>query len=270
MVFAPASLILTNYFLPVNWALALLNKVWSMEFKYLRRLVPSWVTIRALGKNKILNTSYIWIVLVPIIAKLLEKAPEVIKLEIFGAMTEIPLELPFSWGVFYFSAVCFFFASIIFILFCPAIIKRFADFSDFLGSGESGRYFLKQEQKYTDMRGYDQHEWKSILNAYVNSKYSDTEIRNLLPKYRTDIIDSATSSAHGSISRLNFSVNPFFVLAIPREELSSTFSFWTSAVENTLFLARFLSILLYILGFALMAIVLIQNFIYVWQIFFNT
>jgi hypothetical protein len=241
-----------------------------MESRYQSRLIPSWVTIRGLGKNKILNTSYIWIVLVPIVAKLLEKTPDVVKLKVFGTYAEIPLVLPFSWGIFYFSAVCFFFASIIFMLCCPSIIKRFADFSDFIASGESGRYFLKQQQKYAMLQGYDQHEWKSILNAYVNSKYTNTEIRNLLPKYRTDIIDVNTSSAHGSKSTLDFSVNPFFVLAMPREELSSTFSFWTTTVENTFFYARFLSILLYISGFMLLGIVLVQNFSYVWDVFFNT
>jgi len=58
--------------------------------------------INKLGQNRILNTSYLWIFIVPILACFFNKI-DVISLPIFGKEHIFVSNLPFSWHAFYFT-----------------------------------------------------------------------------------------------------------------------------------------------------------------------
>ena len=67
--------------------------------------VPTWSSLNSLGKSKTLKSSYIWIVVVPLVAKLFSKIESTIDFTLFGAKISVNLSLPFSWQMFYFSAL---------------------------------------------------------------------------------------------------------------------------------------------------------------------
>lgn len=79
---------------------------------------------------------YIWIFIVPIAAKLLSKTNEIIFLTIFNYTFEVNLGLPFSWKMFYFSALFFTIATIIYQTRCPRLIKEYQNFSAYDQEGK--------------------------------------------------------------------------------------------------------------------------------------
>ena len=97
-----------------------------------RETIINWSTISILGKNKIVNRSYIYLIIVPILARLLSdlKSPFLYKFT-NGYELEIPLELPFNWVLFFFAALCFTIGTIMYVMFAPQIIKEDESFGDF-------------------------------------------------------------------------------------------------------------------------------------------
>ena len=104
----------------------------------------SWSLLSALGKSRLLKTAYLWLFIVPICAKLLNNIESVVNVQLFHATFSINLALPFSWVVFFFSAVAISAGDAIYSLRCPALIKEHSTFSGFQESGKG----ITQLKKY--------------------------------------------------------------------------------------------------------------------------
>lgn len=91
-----------------------------------------WEQLSTLGTSKIVRLSYIWMIAIPIIAKLLQGLEPHYDLRIFGTKFPLNLTLPFSWVMFYFGSVCFALASAIFAIGCPPNIAKYRNASDFM------------------------------------------------------------------------------------------------------------------------------------------
>ena len=87
-----------------------------------------------------IQTMYIWLFIVPIIAKVLTKVEETANLTIFNHTFNIQLGLPFSWKIFFLSAMSFAAANLIFVLRCYKLVKDHDSFSDFLEQGKSAKH----------------------------------------------------------------------------------------------------------------------------------
>lgn len=119
----------------------------------------NWNTISLLGKNKFIKSFSIWIILVPILAKILNNKSNI---ELF--YIEWNLALPFNLTIFYACSLFFGLANILYVIYCPDIIKTYSNASDFLTQG-GNRY---------------------LINEYINSREvsgispieSDKEIKN--------------------------------------------------------------------------------------------
>jgi len=82
---------------------------------------------------------YMWLFIVPILAKAFAKLERVANVNMFSSTFELSLELPFSWKVFYFSALSFAAANLIFILRCYSLVKDHKSFADFRDQGKGER-----------------------------------------------------------------------------------------------------------------------------------
>lgn len=85
-----------------------------------------WSNLTKLGKSRVIQSSYVWLIVLPAIAKILEPMRllgEDSTFEVFGAAVELHVGLPFSWKIFYVSAVFLSIASLTYQFFCPAITK---------------------------------------------------------------------------------------------------------------------------------------------------
>jgi hypothetical protein len=95
-----------------------------------------WSELEQLNAIKFIHTMYVWVFLVPILVKLLEHVDEKALITAFGYTFEAQLSLPFSWVAFYFSALAFAIANLVFQIRCPSIIKEQRDYFKFRQSGK--------------------------------------------------------------------------------------------------------------------------------------
>ncbi len=101
--------------------------LWAKKF-------TNWDKLRAIQNSKIISSTYVWLFVVPLVAKLLSKINESIKITIDGNLYEFVIELPFSWEVFFYSSLCFVIGNVIFLVLAPELIKDFKDYGEYTGS----------------------------------------------------------------------------------------------------------------------------------------
>lgn len=106
---------------------------------------PSWTVLRFVGNSRWVSTAYLWIFLVPMLVRVLEKLPPEVVIVLLQQEWTIVLSLPFSWRVFYFSSVAFALGQLIYWIGCPWIIRDFSHFSHFTSEGRGGEYL----ERYT-------------------------------------------------------------------------------------------------------------------------
>lgn len=212
-------------------------------------LRASWIGLSRLGQNKILKTSYAWIVLVPIAAKLLSAMPEVIW---FGDLI-ISVGLPFSWKAFYFSAVFFGIATALYSIRCPALIKDFKNWTDYEARGLSGQ----------QLRMYISHWLKNGGDFYSEDNYktdSVSELEAFAEQYCEESLHS-TDMAPWQVAE-----------KIQIDPIRSADAFWEirRLMDLDKPLSRGFTFACYLFGFALLALVLLSNFFYVFKLTFTS
>lgn len=200
--------------------------------------------MRNLGMSKVVNTSFIWLALIPFLARVLDSIKEV-----GGAK----LALPFNFEAFYFAAVCFTIASMIFAIWCPDIVKLAPDFGTFVTKGHSGR------------------ELKRWFHKLAPSKNHKGEI-DIGP------ITQFFENAGFSVELSKKDLGDFFAGKAPNELMGK---FWSIDIQNKLAdlhdftlnqsncrspVARWFAAIFYILGFLLFACVAASNLVAVFSI----
>lgn len=185
-----------------------------------------WSKIEPLSKLVVVRSMYIWIIVVPILAKTFEHIGEKAKVVVFGHYFEVQLSLPFSWTLFYFSALFFTLANILFQFRCPTIIKENRDYSAFTAS----RRGVEHLDKYifeVDMN------WEG-LRRLVDRR----------DEYFERVAEATNPKASDGLLRKRF---------ITAHEYS----------DNKRVFSRISSYICYAVGLALIGIVVVQNAVYV-------
>lgn len=119
----------------------------------------NWNAISFLGKSKFIKSFTIWIVIVPILAKTLHNTNNI---KLF--CVEFNLTLPFNLEVFYLCSLVFALANILYLIYCPDIIKEYKNPQDFLNKG-GNTYIL---EKYKKIAGELKDKDTEELNIYIN------------------------------------------------------------------------------------------------------
>ncbi len=96
-----------------------------------------WGLLRALGNSRLVTFSFVWLLVVPIAAKLLAPFAGQHTLDFshlgFGidAPITVTIALPFSWQRFYLMSGLFVIGQAIYWIACPEIVKRYGSFGDY-------------------------------------------------------------------------------------------------------------------------------------------
>jgi hypothetical protein len=101
-----------------------------MFFKWVESFL-TWDKLRTVQDNKIVSSTYVWLVIVPTAAKASSKIQEIFNVDI---------SLPFSWQVFFYSSLFFVVGNVVFLVSAPEIIKEYRDYSEFLTSKRDVKY----------------------------------------------------------------------------------------------------------------------------------
>lgn len=102
-----------------------------------------WSQIAGVGRNRLVRSSYIWLLFVPIAAKALQTVENPLTLTGLSEQLHVSMELPFSWKIFYGAAVLFSIANLVFYARCPEIIRDFSNFRDFQNQGRGMEYIYE-------------------------------------------------------------------------------------------------------------------------------
>lgn len=107
-----------------------------MDISQLEYLIR-WNKLKSIQNNKIIKSTYIWLVIVPITAKTLSRLEDTFTFSINSHEYILDLALPFSWQIFFLSALFFVLGNIFYIFSSPRIINEFSDYGHFSSTGGS-------------------------------------------------------------------------------------------------------------------------------------
>lgn len=132
----------------------------------------SWKLLSKISKNSFVNRTLIWVVVVPIIAKLFSKLESTLTIHIQEKLYTITLALPFSWSIFYFSAFFFLIGNIIYKISVPIIINDNDSYADFMNEGKGKYELIKyiEKEKLSENGFYDLYDI-APLKEHIKNDY---------------------------------------------------------------------------------------------------
>lgn len=207
-------------------------------------LIPRWMKLQKISQNKLVRSSYFWLIATPVAAKILQPLAGKKCFELLDATWCFHLSLPFSVFCFYLAAVFFALATLASDVFCPPFLKEFTDFSVFSSKSKGPRVIfnnfvlLYQRAIHLYPRNFSKVDQHYFLQNFTTAQNPDVVIETgkfQLPKE----LESVT---------------------IKDACLPEAFDFVWNNWNRTLLFIRILILLLYVIGFVLVGIILYQNF----------
>jgi len=101
-------------------------------FQNVKNKVWRWERYKTFFQVSIFRYFVLWFSIVPMIAVALSNVPGEINLNFGGQLIKINAELPFSWQLLWLSSLFFVIALGIYYVFCPAFIKKYNDYGEYL------------------------------------------------------------------------------------------------------------------------------------------
>jgi hypothetical protein len=235
------------------------RKEWKHHLTVMRRTLSprhGWSSLRALGTSRVVKSSYVWLMLVPVGGKCLSAVNDVTTFTILGTEISVHLSLPFSWKAFFFAALAFALADLIWQIKCPDIIKKYANYTDFLSQGRTAldtkHYFLETVSGFF-MSGRTSFEkiqamqhMKAFLKAATGRRFSMLTEEDF--KFFQEPSDIPTQN-----------VDRILGYEVEKEKESNLFHFVVKRSQNLRFRWLCLCSACYVVGFLLMTIVLCQS-----------
>ncbi len=136
----------------------------------------SWTSLRSLGNSRLIRTSFLWFIFVPIIARILVNFPESFDVVVFGNTVAIPFCLPFRWTLFYFMSVAFALAQVMYLLQCPKFIKNYTNFADYQLQ-HRGMYILSNQLIHAYYFDHSKNLESSIVSIHSGIGKSLSEVK---------------------------------------------------------------------------------------------
>jgi hypothetical protein len=219
----------------------------SRYSRFVEEGISRWSVLNGLGQSRWMRTSYFWFLFVPIAAKAVDWS-----VRIGETQLSFDVNLPFSWRVFYFSAVAFALASFLYQVFCPGFVRDYASFADFAEQGKGdrqlGEYVLNIIQQSDDQLVHPQ--TRAFLGEFLMSATDPKEVWDALPNERNLADVRRTLSG----------------IRISEDQMPDAFWLAHSYADRRKPLLRALCTALYGIGFALLVYVMIQNIIFVFRV----
>ncbi|EGQ9133648.1 hypothetical protein GHY86_00585 [Vibrio alginolyticus] len=203
-----------------------------------------WSSQNSLSQSKLVKSSSLWFVLVPVFAKVLDGFNGKLSFTFDGTKYELTLMLPFSWQLLFFASLFFMIAGFIYQAKCNEIIKRYSSYSDFKSEGNT----------------------RLQINKHLKSVVWDNEQAKVRPSY-ADVLDSYIDN-YTSINSSTLNNNTDYLPALDnlsksKGEDSNAFYFVynISNTNNKNWLKA--SLAFYIIGFICLLMIAISNISFV-------
>ncbi|WP_028023563.1 hypothetical protein [Enterovibrio calviensis] len=132
-----------------------------------------WNFVRYFGESKLVRSNYLWIFIIPLLAK---------NFDIISTHIGLDLELTFSLSKFFFASLFFCLGTVIYQLRCPSIIKQNESYASFLNEGKNTQhvsdYLVESKKSFlSDVKEGDISTFKSKFdNCEGNDNKFDLKI----------------------------------------------------------------------------------------------
>jgi hypothetical protein len=93
----------------------------------------------------------VWLFVVPIVSKAFQYLETPVIIALFEHKFELDLVLPFAWQVFYVCALLFVLANVIFVVFCPPLVKEHDHYGDFQSAGKDEKILNKYKASFKSL-----------------------------------------------------------------------------------------------------------------------
>lgn len=239
----------------------------------LKRYIPDWIELKVIGRNKLSKTSYYWIILLPILVKIVSPLNKNLTFQILNESISLSISLPFSWKVLFLASIFFSAGNLLFNRFCPNLIKSYNSPIEYEDEGKTNSTLR------SELIGLIRQENPTYLasgNSARNSKFSGFILRNFHEKKvvskqiaenvfndvieGTERIYSAFSdfSSGKSHEKNKWLESKYFIA-----DLKSSFWELKSILKNDLYWMRLFITIFYAIALGLTLLLIIQNIIFV-------
>ena len=152
-----------------------------------RFITWTWDTIKGFGATKALKSSYVFLFVVPVVARALQSAPESIAIPFSEKEIELTLSLPFSWVVLFASACLASLGNIIYATMCPALVKQYEGFPDYRDAERDGTHLRETVKSLalTAQDGTTREQLDSIQELYNDNPANLDDLDQSLIGHRT-------------------------------------------------------------------------------------
>ncbi len=212
--------------------------------------VPTWSALNRLGQSRVLRSSYFWLAAVPILARILEHVGQQHDIRLFGATLHISLGLPFSWKILFYASFVFSIASFVYSIACPGLVRSYQRFSDFTAEGKASRQIIDAFSDTLHRSGsvvfFDEFVEKFTV---FSPEHAETSTTIVSPIYTR----GADLHARRTLVRAR----------VPDDRLADAFWYVRDLADIASPKLRWLCLICYSAGFALLSVILIQNLLYV-------
>lgn len=210
-----------------------------------------WNLVRNLAESKIVGSSFIWLFVVPFSAKLLSNLEDVVNFTLLGENIAISTSLPFSWQLLFLSACCFTVANMAYSAFCPEIFKNYRTYSEFK---ESGKTLLQVNNAIKSICWC--HKSNEVKDEYFNT------LRKYFKEYGKKNFTTVRQMNEGALAQFNDGSRSTEGILT-----NNAFYYVQDAADTHNRIAILTSISCYSLGLLFMAVLAVQNFIFVIKTF---
>lgn len=220
----------------------------------INNLIPEWSVLKGLETNPIVKSAFIWFIIVPVCARIFGSLNDTLTFTYDEYEYVINLSLPFSWQIFFYSACAYAAGSLVVKLCCPSIIVDHNEYSSFQKSGQSwpqiNGYLISLYYKNSKCEFQKKH--RASLDAYLKFFHDWTA-----PTYKDKDKDKDIY--------INYDQDTLLFLQRVQAGENENQAFWyVYGSSNSYFLrGRIIASLLYMVGFILFFIVVIQNVLFV-------
>ena len=135
-----------------------------------------WGTLKNALDHPILARGYIWIAIVPAIANILHKFPDVVEIQLSpNSVIRLTSSLPFNWYVLYLSAILAYLAYGLYAIFCPKFLANYRSAGEALQAGLTTQYLIEAQQDF--IRNY-------FSNTYNPTKAERSFLERIFTRLR--------------------------------------------------------------------------------------
>lgn len=223
----------------------------------------TWEFVRNLGALRFSKASFIFLTIIPILLKATEKFVNPFVLYLNEKEYIFQLELPFNWFYLYFGAISISLGSLIFILFCPKIIKEFKDYGAYMITGKPDDYLLNYLKTFPEIEK-TWHKYKpEIIKGIKLEKSPYTRIEEIEENINHTINMEYPDGSKKTFFKKEKVFKGYTKNLKYYEDRRKLFNLIYESATRRFKLAIIFSQFFYYFGFLLIGVIFIQNLIYI-------